>query len=293
MATQSETVAPIVDAPPAKTVYDAVLYSFAEDGSATILTRADLDAVNAATHVNAVAMSAEKGTERVADTATVTDTDSIADTDAAEDGECEEACPLVFGEPEPEPDKKKSDEKKSETAPNASLAVAATSQAEVTQSLGDAAGLGASAYSSDDVLCMMYGVDVDKEDAEHKVAFFSVDGAVAPTRPPSPPPPPPRPTSPPDASRLPLRRHPGRATPTRRREEESPRFSGTSGAPSSASLERPAERPAPRRSRGSRRPTPRPSRTESTRNTASRARCTPRLRGTPNSSGTTGTRSCS
>ena len=179
VATQSETVAPTVDAPPAKTVYDAVLYSFAEDGSATILTRADLDAVNAATHVNAVAMSAEKGTERVADTATVTDADSIADTDAAEDGECEEACPLVFGEPEPEPDKKKSDEKKSETAPNASLAVAATSQAEVTQSLGDAAGLGASAYSSDDVLCMMYGVDVDKEDAEHKVAFFSVDGAVA------------------------------------------------------------------------------------------------------------------
>ena len=178
VATQSEIVAPAVDAPPAKTVYDAVLYSFAEDGSATILTRADLDAVNAAMHVNAVAMSAEKGTERVADTATVTDADSIADTDAAEDGECEEACPLVFGEPEPEPDKKKSDEKKSEIAPNASLAAAATSQAEVTQSLGDAAGVGASAYSSDDVLCMMYGVDVDKEDAKHKVAFFSVDGAV-------------------------------------------------------------------------------------------------------------------
>ena len=59
VATQSETVAPTVDAPPAKTVYDAVLYSFAEDGSATILTRADLDAVNAATHVNAVAMSAD------------------------------------------------------------------------------------------------------------------------------------------------------------------------------------------------------------------------------------------
>ena len=46
VATQSETVAPTVDAPPAKTVYDAVLYSFAEDGSATILTCADLDAVN-------------------------------------------------------------------------------------------------------------------------------------------------------------------------------------------------------------------------------------------------------
>merc|ERR1719454_265763 len=25
---------------------------------------------------------------------------------------------------------------------------------------------------------MMYGVDMDKEDAKHKVAFFSVDGAV-------------------------------------------------------------------------------------------------------------------
>lgn len=179
VATQSEIVAPAVDAPPAKTVYDAVLYSFAEDGSATILTRADLDAVNAAMHVNAVAMSAEKGTEQVADTATVTDTDSIADTDAAEDGECEEACPLVFGEPESSEPDKNVDKKKSEiNAPDASLASAAMSQAEVTQSLGDAAGVGASAYSSDDVLCMMYGVDVDKEDAKHKVAFFSVDGAI-------------------------------------------------------------------------------------------------------------------
>ena len=181
VATRSEIVAPTVDAPPAKTVYDAVLYSFADDGSATILTRADLDAVNAAMHVNVVAMSAEKGTEQVADTAKVTDTDSIADTDAAEDGECEEACPLVFGEPEPNPDNANVDAKKSDkTAPDASLAHSASmSQAEVTRSLGDAAGLGASAYSSDDVLCMMYGVDVDKEDAEHKVAFFCVDGAVA------------------------------------------------------------------------------------------------------------------
>ena len=99
----------------------------------------------------------------------------------------------------------------------------------MTQSLGDAAGLGASAYSSDDVLCMMYGVDVDKEDAEHKVAFFSVDGAVKPRPTAVAAAAAPRPTSPPDASRLPLRRHPGRATPTRRREEESPRFSETSG----------------------------------------------------------------
>ena len=186
VATQSEIVAPTVDVPPAKTVYDAVLYSFAEDGSATILTRADLDAVNAAMHVDAVAMSAEKGTEQVADTAKVTDTDSIADTADTEDGECEEACPLVFGEPEPDQkDNANVDVKKSdENAPDASLAAtsmsqASMSQAEVTQSLGDAAGLGASAYSSDDVLCMMYGVDVDKEDAKHKVAFFCVDGAVA------------------------------------------------------------------------------------------------------------------
>jgi len=181
VATQSEIVAPTVDVPPAKTVYDAVLYSFAEDGSATILTRADLDAVNAAMHVDAVAMSAEKGTEQVADTAKVTDTDSIADTADTEDGECEEACPLVFGEPEPDQkDKANVDVKKSDkNAPDASLAATSMSQAEVTQSLGDAAGLGASAYSSDDVLCMMYGVDVDKEDAKHKVAFFCVDGAVA------------------------------------------------------------------------------------------------------------------
>ena len=181
VATQSEIVAPTVDVPPAKTVYDAVLYSFAEDGSATILTRADLDAANAAMHVDAVAMSAEKGTEQVADTAKVTDTDSIADTADTEDGECEEACPLVFGEPEPDPDKANVDVKKKsdKTAPDASLTATSMSQAEVTQSLGDAAGLGASAYSSDDVLCMMYGVDVDKEDAKHKVAFFCVDGAVA------------------------------------------------------------------------------------------------------------------
>ena len=121
MATQSEIVAPTVDVPPAKTVYDAVLYSFAEDGSATILTRADLDAANAAMHVDAVAMSAEKGTEQVADTAKVTDTDSIADTADTEDGECEEACPLVFGEPEPDPDKANVDVKKKsdKTAPDA------------------------------------------------------------------------------------------------------------------------------------------------------------------------------
>ena len=119
VANQSETVAPTVDAPPAKTVYDAVLYSFAEDGSA-ILTRADLDAVNAATHVNAVAMSAEKGTERVADTATVTDADSIADTDAAEDGECEGRARSSSESPSRSPTRRNPTRRKSETAPNAS-----------------------------------------------------------------------------------------------------------------------------------------------------------------------------
>ena len=117
VATQSEIVAPTVDAPPAKTVYDAVLYSFAEDGSAiTKHPSRSRRGERGDARPNAVAMSAEKGTEQVADTATVTDADSIADTDAAEDGECEEACPLVFGEPEPEPDKNV-DEKKSGTAP--------------------------------------------------------------------------------------------------------------------------------------------------------------------------------
>ena len=80
-------------------------------------------------HVDAVAMSAEKGTEQVADTAKVTDTDSIADTADTEDGECEEACPLVF-EPEPDPDKANVDVKKKsdKTAPDASLTATSMSR---------------------------------------------------------------------------------------------------------------------------------------------------------------------
>ena len=36
------------------------------------------------------------------------------------------------------------------------------------------------AFTSDDMLCMLYGVDQDKEDAKHKVAFFDVDAVVDP-----------------------------------------------------------------------------------------------------------------
>ena len=61
--------------------------------------------MNAAMHVDAVAMSAEKGTEQVADTATVTDTDSIADTDAAEDGEARRLPSGSSESPPFEPDK--------------------------------------------------------------------------------------------------------------------------------------------------------------------------------------------
>ena len=172
VATTRDAVVSHAQAETAKVVYDTVLYSFAEDGSATILTRADLDAVHAAMHVNA--MSTENnGTTQDTETTTVTD-DAIDDALVSiDEGECEEACPLVFGEPEPEPEI--ATEKKETEA----TALASTlSQTQVDQSLGDAAGIGASAYSSDDVLCMMYGVDMDKEDAKHKVAFFSVDGAV-------------------------------------------------------------------------------------------------------------------
>lgn len=172
VATTRDAVVSHAQAETAKVVYDTVLYSFTEDGSATILTRADLDAVHAAMHVNA--MSTENnGTTQDTETTTVTD-DAIDDALVSiDEGECEEACPLVFGEPEPEPEI--ATEKKETEA----TALASTlSQTQVDQSLGDAAGIGASAYSSDDVLCMMYGVDMDKEDAKHKVAFFSVDGAV-------------------------------------------------------------------------------------------------------------------
>jgi len=175
VATTRDAVVSHVAAPAAKVVYDTVLYSFAQDGSATILTRADLDAVHAAMHVNA--MSTENnGTTQDTETTTVAD-DVIDDALVSiDEGECEEACPLVFGEPEPaEPDI--ATEKKETEAVMAST----LSQTQVDQSLGDAAGIGASAYSSDDVLCMMYGVDMDKEDAKHKVAFFSVDGAVMPS----------------------------------------------------------------------------------------------------------------
>ena len=176
VATTRDAVVSHVAAPAAKVVYDTVLYSFAQDGSATILTRADLDAVHAAMHVNA--MSTENnGTTQDTETTTVAD-DAIDDALVSiDEGECEEACPLVFGEPEPAEPEIATEKKETEAA----LAASTLSQTQVDQSLGDAAGIGASAYSSDDVLCMMYGVDMDKEDAKHKVAFFSVDGAVMPS----------------------------------------------------------------------------------------------------------------
>jgi HAD superfamily hydrolase (TIGR01490 family) len=172
VATTRDAVVSHAAAPAAKVVYDTVLYSFAQDGSATILTRADLDAVHAAMHVNA--MSTENnGTTQDTETTTVADAaidDALVSID---EGECEEACPLVFGEPEPAEPEIATEKKETEAVLASTL-----SQTQVDQSLGDAAGIGASAYSSDDVLCMMYGVDMDKEDAKHKVAFFSVDGAV-------------------------------------------------------------------------------------------------------------------
>ena len=175
VATTRDAVVSHVAAPAAKVVYDTVLYSFAQDGSATILTRADLDAVHAAMHVNA--MSTENnGTTQDTETTTVADAaidDALVSID---EGECEEACPLVFGEPEPAEPEIATEKKETEAVLASTL-----SQTQVDQSLGDAAGIGASAYSSDDVLCMMYGVDMDKEDAKHKVAFFSVDGAVMPS----------------------------------------------------------------------------------------------------------------
>jgi len=172
VATTRDAVVSHAAAPAAKVVYDTVLYSFAQDGSATILTRADLDAVHAAMHVNA--MSTENnGTTQDTETTTVAD-DAIDDALVSiDEGECEEACPLVFGEPEPAEPEIATEKKETEAVLASTL-----SQTQVDQSLGDAAGIGASAYSSDDVLCMMYGVDMDKEDAKHKVAFFSVDGAV-------------------------------------------------------------------------------------------------------------------
>ena len=175
VATTRDAVVSHVAAPAAKVVYDTVLYSFAQDGSATILTRADLDAVHAAMHVNA--MSTENnGTTQDTETTTVAD-DAIDDALVSiDEGECEEACPLVFGEPEPAEPEIATEKKETEAVLASTL-----SQTQVDQSLGDAAGIGASAYSSDDVLCMMYGVDMDKEDAKHKVAFFSVDGAVMPS----------------------------------------------------------------------------------------------------------------
>ena len=175
VATTRDAVVSHVAAPAAKVVYDTVLYSFAQDGSATILTRADLDAVHAAMHVNA--MSTENnGTTQDTETTTVAD-DVIDDALVSiDEGECEEACPLVFGEPEPAEPEIATEKKETEAVLASTL-----SQTQVDQSLGDAAGIGASAYSSDDVLCMMYGVDMDKEDAKHKVAFFSVDGAVMPS----------------------------------------------------------------------------------------------------------------
>ena len=91
-------------------------------------------------------MSAEKGTERVADTAMVIDADFIADTDA-EDGECEEV-PARLRRARAEPDKE-TDEKKSETAPKRRSRSRRSRGGDAVP--GRRRGLGAR-YSSDDVL---------------------------------------------------------------------------------------------------------------------------------------------
>ena len=60
----------------------------------------------------------------------------------------------------------------SEAAAAAQAATAGPAQGQTDESA-------MAAFTSDDMLCMLYGVDQDKEDSKYKVAFFDLDAVVA------------------------------------------------------------------------------------------------------------------
>lgn len=125
----------------AKLAYGAVVYSFAEDGTA--IGRTDLS---------------QRST-------TIIDPKFVAAADAAETAAAAAAQAQVV------------EGTILETTGNSSGNSAIISENDESF-FGEPTSTGNSAYSADEVLCLKYGVDQDKEEAKYKVAFFDMDAVV-------------------------------------------------------------------------------------------------------------------
>jgi hypothetical protein len=137
-----------------KTTLDAVTYAFAEDGSAEVL-----DAPVGESEESTVTSSGASDTETLAASAGASPAPPASPASPAPDLER-----LTF-EPSRVEDLK-------EASSAAAAATAGPAQGQTDESA-------MAAFTSDDMLCMLYGVDQDKEDSKYKVAFFDLDAVVA------------------------------------------------------------------------------------------------------------------
>ena len=137
-----------------KTTLDAVTYAFAEDGSAAVL-----DAPVGESEESTVTSSGASDTETLAASAGASPAPPASPASPAPDVER-----LTF-EPSRVEDLK-------EASSAAAAATAGPAQGQTDESA-------MAAFTSDDMLCMLYGVDQDKEDSKYKVAFFDLDAVVA------------------------------------------------------------------------------------------------------------------
>jgi phosphoserine phosphatase len=148
--------ASVVPAASKKTL-DAVTYAFAEDGTAAVL-----DAPVGASGDSTVTSSGSPDTER----------DAAASPLAASAG----AAPAAPASPAPDLERLTFEPSRVEDLREASSAAAAATSGPAQGQTDESA---MAAFTSDDMLCMLYGVDQDKEDAKYKVAFFDLDAVVA------------------------------------------------------------------------------------------------------------------
>jgi len=137
-----------------KTTLDAVTYAFAEDGSAAVL-----DAPVGESEDSTVTSSGASDTETLAASAGASP-----------------APPAPPASPAPDLERLTFEPSRVEDLKEASSAAAAAT-AGPAQGQTDESAM--AAFTSDDMLCMLYGVDQDKEDSKYKVAFFDLDAVVA------------------------------------------------------------------------------------------------------------------
>ena len=142
-----------VDSEPASAsasrVDDVVVYAFNDDGSAT---------------VSAIALDV------AAEDADIAALEASVARDPAATLEASASMPTAARAPAPP----------ASPAPAAPAALAAPAAPGRVAAEGQHEESAMAAFTSDDMLCMLYGVDQDKEDAKHKVAFFDVDAVVDP-----------------------------------------------------------------------------------------------------------------